>query len=85
MACIVDASDIDVCGISKSKSDNDFFSPGNMEFDPLGIYPKTEEGQRRMQLAKIKNGRFTMISIAGFAIQKFVFKSRVINQLPLFF
>ena len=61
------------------------FSPGNMEFDPLGIYPKTEEGQQRMQLAKIKNGRFTMISIAGFAIQKFVFKSGVINQLPLFF
>uniref|UniRef100_A0A7S0BV90 Uncharacterized protein n=2 Tax=Proboscia inermis TaxID=420281 RepID=A0A7S0BV90_9STRA len=85
MACLVGASAIDVYGISKSKSDDESYFPGNLGFDPLGIYPKTEEGQQRMQLAEIKNGRLAMISIVGFAIQEFVFKSGVIDQSPSFF
>jgi len=85
MACLVGAAAIDVSGIAKSNSGDESYFPGNLGFDPLGLYPKTEEGQQRMQLAEIKNGRLAMISILGFAIQEFVFKSGVIDQSPSFF
>lgn len=85
MACLAGAAAIDVYGISKSKSGDESYFPGNLGFDPLGMYPETKEGQMRMQLAEIKNGRLAMISILGFAIQEFIFKSGVINETPLFF
>jgi len=85
VACLIGAAAIDVYGIAKSKSGDESYFPGNLGFDPLGIYPKTEEGQQRMQLAEIKNGRLAMISILGFAIQEFVLKSGVIDQSPSFF
>lgn len=36
-------------------------------FDPMGLYPKDEQGQERMQLAEIKNGRLAMLAITAFA------------------
>lgn len=39
--------------------------PGDFGFDPLGLYPTTEEKQREMQLAELKNGRLAMIAIGG--------------------
>lgn len=39
--------------------------PGDFSFDPLGLYPTTEEKQREMQLAELKNGRLAMIAIGG--------------------
>ena len=85
MAVLAGAAAIDVYGITKAKSGDEAYFPGNLGFDPLGVYPKTEEGQRRMQLAEIKNGRLAMISIFGFAIQEFVSKAGVIDETPFFF
>mmetsp|Transcript_33381 Transcript_33381/g.37974 ORF Transcript_33381/g.37974 Transcript_33381/m.37974 type:complete len:428 (-) Transcript_33381:253-1536(-) len=79
MLCLVSAAAIDVYGISKSKSGDASYFPGNLGFDPLGLYPKEAEGQMRMQLAEIKNGRLAMISILAFAVQEFVSKSGVIH------
>ena len=59
--------------------------PGDFSFDPLGLYPKDQEGQQRMQLAEIKNGRLAMIAVFGFAIQEFVSKIGVVNETPFFF
>jgi len=39
--------------------------PGDFSFDPLGIYPQSEENQKEMQLAELKNGRLAMIAIGG--------------------
>jgi Chlorophyll A-B binding protein len=66
------------------ENDKGYF-PGNLGFDPLGLYPKDEAGQRRMQLAEIKNGRLAMVAITGFAVQEFVTKLGVIDQTPIFF
>ena len=54
-------------------------------FDPLGLYPNDAEGQLRMQLAEIKNGRLAMIAITAFAILEAVTKQAVINGTPFFF
>merc|ERR1719446_1485807 len=79
------AAAIDFYGISKSKSEDPAYFPGNLGFDPLGLYPKNEADQKNMQLAEIKNGRLAMIAIFGFAIQEFVSKSGVVDETPFFF
>jgi hypothetical protein len=54
--CLLGAAAIDLYGIKMASNQPGYF-PGNYNFDPLGMYPKDTEGQKRMQLAEIKNGR----------------------------
>jgi len=85
IACVAGAAAIDFYGISKSRSNDESYFPGNLGFDPLGLYPKDIDGQKRMQLAEIKNGRLAMIAIFAFAVQEFVSKAGVVDETPLFF
>lgn len=82
---LIAAGIIDVVGIQKSKSNDPNYFPGNFGFDPLGLYPKDKEGQERMQLAELKNGRLGMIAITAFAVQEFVYKIGVVDETPVFF
>lgn len=84
VGCLAAAAAIDAYGISKSKSEPGYF-PGNLGFDPLGVYPKDEEGQKWMQTAEIKNGRLAMIAITAFAFQECASKLGVVNETPAFF
>lgn len=84
IACLVAAAAIDGFGIYKSKNDPNYF-PGNLGFDPLGLYPKDAEGQRQMQLKELKNGRLAMMAIFGFAMQEFFGKLGVVDETPVFF
>jgi hypothetical protein len=86
IACIGAAAAVEFYGINKSKInyDENYF-PGNLGFDPFGVYPKDEAGQQRMQLAEIKNGRLAMIAIFAFAIQEFVSKQGIVDETPFFF
>ena len=43
--------------------------PGDFGFDPLRLHPKDGTDQQGMQLAKIKHGQFSMMTIPGFANQ----------------
>jgi hypothetical protein len=85
IACLVGAALVDVYGISKARSNNPNYIPGNLGFDPLGLYPKDKEGQMRMQTNEIKNGRIAMIAISAFAFQEVVSSSGVIDETPFFF
>lgn len=84
LICIAGAAAIEFIGIKNAKS-NPGYTPGNLGFDPLGMMPKDEAGQERMQLAELKNGRLSMIAITAFAVQEFVSKTGVIDETPLFF
>ncbi|KAL3929250.1 MAG: hypothetical protein SGBAC_012297 [Bacillariaceae sp.] len=85
LACIIGAGAIDLAGIAaKNKSKGDWL-PGDYGFDPIGMYPKDEAGQQRMQLAEIKNGRLAMIAITAFAVQEAVSHVGVIDETPFFF
>ncbi|GKY94929.1 hypothetical protein MPSEU_000457800 [Mayamaea pseudoterrestris] len=79
------AAAIDVYGISKAKSNDPSYFAGNLGFDPLGLYPKETEGQKRMQLAELKNGRLAMIAITAFAVQEKVTSLSVVKETPVFF
>merc|ERR1719414_219030 len=85
IACLLGAAAIDGYGIYRRNQGNASYFPGNLGFDPLGMYPQDEAGQQRMQLAEVKNGRLAMIAITAFAVQEFVSKTGVIDETPLFF
>lgn len=85
VGCLVAAAAIDVYGISKSKQNEPGYFPGNLGFDPLGVYPQDEEGQKWMQTAEIKNGRLAMIAITAFAFQEFTSNLGVVDETPAFF
>ena len=65
------------------KGDTKDYFPGDFGLR-LG-YPSDEAGQKRMQLAEIKNGRLAMIAFSGFAVQEIVSKQGVLNETPFFF
>lgn len=78
------ASFIECANIQKRRTDDRWF-PGNLNFDPLGLYPKSEAKQREMQLKEIKNGRLAMIAITAFAIQEAIVGTSVVDQTPFLF
>mmetsp|Transcript_2305 Transcript_2305/g.4769 ORF Transcript_2305/g.4769 Transcript_2305/m.4769 type:complete len:160 (+) Transcript_2305:817-1296(+) len=78
------ASAIDLYQINKANSDPEY-TPGNIGFDPLGLYPKDVEGQKKMLAKELRNGRLAMIAITAFAAQEFVTNTGVVDQTPFFF
>jgi len=86
VACLAAAGAIDLIQNDKAaKNGPEYTFAGNLGFDPLGLYPKDEAGQKRMQLAELKNGRLGMIAITAFAFQEFVSSVGVVNETPIFF
>merc|ERR1719433_2111431 len=83
IACIGISAAIDLYGTSRKGAEN--YIPGDLGFDPFGVYPKDDEGKKWMQLAEIKNGRLAMIAITAFAVQEAVTKLGVVDETPLFF
>jgi len=84
VACLAAAAAIDLYGI-KVASKKPGYTPGDLGFDPLGVYPKDPEGKKWFDLAEIKNGRLAMIAITAFAFQELVTQQGVVNETPLFF
>ena len=60
-------------------------NPSDYGFNPLKLGGKTDEQKMFVQEAEIFNGRLGMLAIVGFAVQEFVLKSAVIDQVPIFF
>lgn len=77
------ASALDVYGITRAGKDG--YVPGDLGFDPLGLYPKTEAGKLTMQTKEIKNGRLAMVAITIFAGMEFFSQTAIVDQFPIFF
>lgn len=63
----------------------DPYFPGNLGFDPLGLYPKDEKGKKRMQLCEIKHGRVAMIAVVAYSLEEAISKVAVVDETPIFF
>eukprot|EP00529_Nitzschia_sp_RCC80_P032117 CAMPEP_0113506622 /NCGR_PEP_ID=MMETSP0014_2-20120614/36006_1 /TAXON_ID=2857 /ORGANISM="Nitzschia sp." /LENGTH=220 /DNA_ID=CAMNT_0000402129 /DNA_START=275 /DNA_END=937 /DNA_ORIENTATION=- /assembly_acc=CAM_ASM_000159 len=74
------AAAVDLIQSNKSAK-NPQYTPGDINFDPLRLDPADKEGQDRLQLAEIKNGRLAMLAITAFAIQEGVTKMGVVDTL----
>jgi len=85
IGCIAAAAAIDLYGTVKAQKNADGYFPGNLGFDPFGVYPKDAASQKSMQLAEIKNGRLAMIAVTAFAVQEAVTKLGVVDETPIFF
>jgi len=85
VGCIVLAGAIDVYQTFFRANQKEYWFPGDLGFDPLGLYPKDEEGKKWMQTAEMKNGRLAMIAITAFAAQEFVTHVAIIDEMPFFF
>jgi len=57
---------------------DDKYMPGNLGFDPLGLFKGTDAEKRTMQMKEINNGRLAMVAITAFAIKEAAIK------LPVF-
>jgi len=81
VAILVAAGAIDLIQINKANHDPDY-TPGDLGFDPLGLFPKDEAGRKTMLAKELRNGRLAMIAIAAFAAQEYVAGSGVVDQVP---
>lgn len=84
-ACVVIAAAVDIYGLTRKSASSQDYVPGDLGLDFFGLYPNTDDGRKRMQLAEIKNGRLAMIAIVAFAFQEALTKIAVVNETPLFF
>merc|ERR1740133_789736 len=60
------------------KADN--YLPGDLGFDPLGLYKGSDEDKRTMQLKEVNNGRLAMMAITGYAFNEAATKIPVFNS-----
>jgi hypothetical protein len=58
----------------------DNYLPGDLGFDPLGLYKGSDEDKRTMQLKELNNGRLAMIAITGYAFNEAATKLPVFNS-----
>jgi hypothetical protein len=60
-------------------------TPGDLGFDPLGLYPKDPTQRRRIQEGEIFNGRVAMLALALFVGAEYYTKESIVDLTPFFF
>ena len=70
---------------AEAKEENINYVPGDIGFDPLGLYGSTKEERAYKEESEIFHGRLSMLAITGFAVQEFWTQNAVINETPFFF
>lgn len=57
------------------------YRTGNLDWDPLKLYPTDSKGQKTMQLAEIKHGRTAMMVVVFYALEEAFTKHGVVPSL----
>jgi len=60
-------------------------SPGDLGFDPLGLYPDDRPGQLRAKAGEINNGRLSMIALVTFVLAEYFTGKSIVELTPQFF
>mmetsp|Transcript_12166 Transcript_12166/g.18467 ORF Transcript_12166/g.18467 Transcript_12166/m.18467 type:complete len:236 (+) Transcript_12166:77-784(+) len=78
-AVLLFAAYVDTYGIYRStQEDNSTSFPGDLGFDPLGLYPEDEKQRKVVQLAEIKHGRLAMIAVVIYTLEELLSDSGII-------
>lgn len=87
--CLGFCAAIDLYGVQRlrymSEEEETRYVPGDLDFDPLGFYPKEDDKRMDVQLAEIKHGRIAMLACVGYAAQEAILKQGIIDETPQFF
>lgn len=62
--CVGLTAATDMYELARAESEGNDHIPGDIGFDPLGLYPNEKDGQYRMQLYEIQHGRVAMIAVS---------------------
>jgi len=60
----------------------DTYFPGDLGFDPLGLFKGDAKHKTYLQLKEVDNGRLAMVAITFYAIQEALIKTSVVSGLP---
>merc|ERR1711988_1062759 len=59
--------------------------PGNVNFDPLSLYPSDAAVQEKYKLAELKHGRVAMVAIVAYAFEEAISGTSILKEtVPLF-
>lgn len=83
--CLGMSAAIDMYGVAKARGGAGDYYPGNLGFDPLGLFPVDKEGQENMKLAEIKHGRVAMMGVTGYVMEEYLTKMAVVDDTPFLF
>ncbi|KAJ1476091.1 chlorophyll a/b-binding-like protein [Baffinella frigidus] len=61
----------------------DSYLPGDLGFDPLGLYKGNDKHKADLQLKEVNNGRLAMIAITGYAFNEAATKFSVVTSMGL--
>ncbi len=61
------------------------YSPGELGFDPLGLFPDDKKEQKVMKTAELNNGRLAMFGISGMIAQEEVDHQKIFDHLHSMF
>jgi len=58
--------------------------PGNVGFDPLGLFPDDIETQEKYRIAELKHGRIAMVAVALYALEEAISGTSILKEtVPL--
>merc|ERR1719181_925071 len=58
--------------------------PGNVGFDPLGLFPADKETQEKYRIAELKHGRIAMVAITLYALEEAISGTSILQEtVPL--
>jgi len=60
----------------------DSYLPGDLGFDPLGLFKGNAKHKADLQLKEVDTGRLAMVAITFYAIQEALIKTSVVSGLP---
>jgi len=83
--CLGLSAAIDMYGVAKARRGDEGYFPGNLGFDPLGLFPTDKEGQEQVKLAEIKHGRVAMIGVFGYVFEEYKTHMAVVDETPFLF
>merc|ERR1719478_453344 len=84
MGIIIFSATVESVALKQARTDD--YIPGDLGFDPLGLYTgKAPEVQRSLELKELNNGRLAMLAITYYALEEFVTKASVVNDTPFLF
>ncbi|KAL3945416.1 MAG: hypothetical protein SGBAC_000469 [Bacillariaceae sp.] len=83
--CLGLSAAIDMYGVTKARRGDEGYFPGNLSFDPLGLFPMDREGQDKVKLAEIKHGRVAMLGVMGYVFEEYKTHLAVVDETPFLF